>query len=284
MASRLWIRDRALAVALALLLAANLAFGVAYVIGEDKDAYYLPSFLALTLAAAFGAQSILGWARDRAPAAAAALALLPALPLVANHAYADRSRYFIAEDYVANALASMAPGGMLLTGDWQLYSPLLYSMQVEGRRQDVVAIDLHLLAALVVFRLSGASVPGSDRAGAAAARRLPAGADRLGAQSGPLRAHPRPDAPDQRPLPGPAERFRGHAPGPGVRVPRRRPAGLRHGPGRTPDTHPRPRARAARPALRVGPRPPRETPGGRPAPHAASSTGPSASSRTTSSP
>lgn len=143
--ARLWIRDRALAVALALLLAANLAFGVAYVIGEDKDAYYLPSFLALTLAAAFGAQAILAWARDRAPAAAAALALLPVLPLVANHAYADRSRYFIAEDYVANALASMAPGGMLLTGDWQLYSPLLYSMQVEGTRPDVVAIDLHLL-------------------------------------------------------------------------------------------------------------------------------------------
>jgi hypothetical protein len=76
---------------------------------------------------------------------AAALALLAALPLVANHAYADRSRYFIAEDYVANALDSVSPGGMLLTGDWQLYSPLLYSTQVEGRRPDVVSIDLHLL-------------------------------------------------------------------------------------------------------------------------------------------
>lgn len=143
--ARLWIRDRALAVALALLLATNLAFGVAYVIGEDKDAYYLPSFLALTLAAAFGAHAVLGWARDRGPSAAALIALLPALPFVANHAYADRSRYSIAEDYVANALAGVAPGGMLLTGDWQLYSPLLYARYVEGARPDVVAIDLNLL-------------------------------------------------------------------------------------------------------------------------------------------
>jgi hypothetical protein len=142
---RLWRRDRSLGAALALLLAANLAFGVAYVIGEDKDAYYLPSFLALSLAAAFGAQAVLAWARHRAPIAAAALALLPALPFAANHAYADRSRYFIAQDYVDNALDAMAPGGMLLTGDWQLYSPLLYSTHVEGKRPDVVAIDLHLL-------------------------------------------------------------------------------------------------------------------------------------------
>ena len=144
-AIQVWRRDRRVAVALILLLAANLAFGVAYVIGEDKDAYYLPSFLALALAAACGAQAVLGWAGGRAPLAAAVLVLLPALPLVSNYAYADRSRYFIAEDYVANALAAVAPGGMILTGDWQLYSPLLYATHVEGVRPDVVAIDLHLL-------------------------------------------------------------------------------------------------------------------------------------------
>lgn len=140
-----WRRDRGMALALALLLGANLAFGVAYVIGEDKDAYYLPSFLALSLATGFGAHAALARARHRAPIAAASLALLPALALGAGFPYADRSRYFIAEDYVANALATVAPGGMLLTGDWQLYAPLLYSKEVEGKRPDVVSIDLHLL-------------------------------------------------------------------------------------------------------------------------------------------
>ena len=34
---------------------------------------------------------------------------------------------------------------MLLTGDWQLYAPLLYFKEVEGQRPDVVSIDIHLL-------------------------------------------------------------------------------------------------------------------------------------------
>ena len=156
-----WRRDRLMAFALALLLGANLAFGIAYVIGEDKDAYYLPSFVALVLAAAFGAQAALAWARHRAPAAAVALAALPVLALASGFPYADRSRYFIAADYVTNALAGVDPGGMLLTGDWQLYSPLLYSRLVEGTRPDVVAIDLHLLRRSWYYDYLGRQFPGT---------------------------------------------------------------------------------------------------------------------------
>jgi hypothetical protein len=144
-AAHVWRRDRRLAAALALFLGANLLFGVVYTIGEDKDAYYLPSFAALALAAGLGAHAVLGWARARAAAAGAGLALLPALALVSGFPYADRSRYFIAEDYVANALDAIPPGGMLLSGDWQLYAPLLYFTHVENRRRDIVAIDIHLL-------------------------------------------------------------------------------------------------------------------------------------------
>jgi hypothetical protein len=140
-----WRRDRGVAVALALLLGANLAFGVAYVIGEDKDAYYLPAFAALSLCAGFGAHAVLAWARHRAPVAATLVLLLPLLALGSSFAYANRSRYFLAQDYALNTLASIAPGGMLLTGDWQLYAPLLYFKEVEGRRPDVVSIDIHLL-------------------------------------------------------------------------------------------------------------------------------------------
>lgn len=143
---RLWRRDRHLGLALALLLATNVAFGLLYVIGEDKDAYYLPSFLSLALAAAFGAQAVLEGARGAAPAIAAGLFSLGAgLPLAYGHAYADRSRYFIAQDYVSNTLSTLAPGGMVLIGDWQLYAPILYSREVENLRRDVVAVDVHLL-------------------------------------------------------------------------------------------------------------------------------------------
>jgi hypothetical protein len=145
-AVQFWRRDRGMGLALVLLLGVNVAFGLAYVIGEDKDAYYLPSFLALAIAAAFGAQAVLGRVRRAAPAVATAiLVLAAALPLASGYAYDDRSRYFIAEDYVKNALRGVAPGGMLLTGDWQLYSPLLYFREVEGERRDVVVMDVHHL-------------------------------------------------------------------------------------------------------------------------------------------
>jgi len=145
-AGRLWRRDRLVGLALVLVLGANVAFGLAYVIGEDKDAYYLPSFAALALAAAFGAQALLARSRGAAPAVAAGLLVLAtAAPLASGYAYADRSRYFIAEDYVSNTLQTVAPGGMILIGDWQLYAPLLYFREVEDRRRDVAAVDIHLL-------------------------------------------------------------------------------------------------------------------------------------------
>jgi len=138
--------DRLLAAALALLLATNVAFGLLYVIGEDKEAYYLPSFIALALAVGFGVQALLARiGRGRPLAAAAVLALAAALPLASGFPFNDRSRYWVARDYATNTLQAVAPRGLLLVGDWQLYAPILYLREVEGLRPDVVALDLHLL-------------------------------------------------------------------------------------------------------------------------------------------
>jgi hypothetical protein len=51
----------------------------------------------------------------------------------------------VARDYVRNVLSAVEPGGLLLTEDWQVYSPLLYVTEVAGERPDVVAIDANLL-------------------------------------------------------------------------------------------------------------------------------------------
>jgi 4-amino-4-deoxy-L-arabinose transferase-like glycosyltransferase len=138
----LWRRDRTLFACLALLVAADAGFGLVYTIAEDKDAYYLPAFVALALAAGVGADVLRSRLRSRA---AGALFLIPVLGLVGSFALADRSRDHIAEDYVANVLASIGPRGLLLTGDWQVYAPLLYRREVEGLRLDVAAIDVQLL-------------------------------------------------------------------------------------------------------------------------------------------
>jgi tetratricopeptide (TPR) repeat protein len=65
--------------------------------------------------------------------------------MLSNYAVSDRSRYFIARDYVENVLRSVEPGGMVLTGDWQLYSPSLYVRDIVGERKDTTIIDVRLL-------------------------------------------------------------------------------------------------------------------------------------------
>jgi len=77
--------------------------------------------------------------------AAAALLVVPVIALASNLAYNDRHRYFIAHDYVENSLAAVEPRGMLLTSDWQVYSPSLYTREIEGLRKDVTFLDVNLL-------------------------------------------------------------------------------------------------------------------------------------------
>lgn len=143
-------RDSAAFWFLALVIACNVGYSISYEIAEDKDAYYLPTFVAMAVAAAFACD----WLRGPLPGfgrlspsartlvASALVLLAPAAALPGNLSFNNRSRYFVADDYVENILKVIKPGGMLLTGDWQVYSPMLYANEVEGRRADVVAIDI----------------------------------------------------------------------------------------------------------------------------------------------
>ena len=74
-----------------------------------------------------------------------AIAAAPIVALAGNISYNNRSRYYIAQDYVENILSTIEPGGMLLTSDWQVYSPALYMREIEHRRKDVIAIDINQL-------------------------------------------------------------------------------------------------------------------------------------------
>jgi hypothetical protein len=132
---------------LALLIAGNLAYALCYTIAEDKDAYYLPTFIALAIAAGFGLRGLLEFlpAKFKLVCALAVVLLLPAIALFGNWRFNDRSRYFIAHDYVENIFAGVAPNGLLLTQDWQVASPMLYWREVERRRRDVKVVDVHLL-------------------------------------------------------------------------------------------------------------------------------------------
>ncbi|MEK6303403.1 MAG: DUF2723 domain-containing protein [Acidobacteriota bacterium] len=149
----LFKRDRTAFWFLAVAIACNVAYAISYEIAEDKDAYYLPAFVAMVVVAAFACDWLRGpFARlgrlslgARAVIASVVLLLAPAVALFGNLSFNNRSRYFVAQDYVENILNAIKPGGMLLTRDWQVYSPMLYVNGIERRRTDVVAIDINQL-------------------------------------------------------------------------------------------------------------------------------------------
>ena len=145
-------RDKTIFWFLTLVIVADLAYALWYEIAEDKDAYYLPAFIAMTIAAGFGAEwfinkvtSPLITSKPARSIAVSLVLLVPIAALAGNWAYDNRGRYLIAQDYVDNILSTIEPGGMLLTRDWQVYSPMLYFQAIEHRRPDTVVIDVNQL-------------------------------------------------------------------------------------------------------------------------------------------
>jgi tetratricopeptide (TPR) repeat protein len=78
-------------------------------------------------------------------AAAASLIIVPLIALSSNYAFDNRSRYYLAHDYVDNIFKSIEPRGMLLTSDWQTYSPALYARDIEEQRRDIIVLDTNLM-------------------------------------------------------------------------------------------------------------------------------------------
>src|SRR6266508_1793392 len=131
---------------------ADLAYALAYEIAEDKDAYYLPTFIAIAIAAGFGIRWLIQLTISKAMpvgrphwVAAIAVLLSSATALAANWPFNNRRHYLIAHDYVENLLSTIEPDGLLLTQDWQVVSPMLYAQEVEQRRSDVKVVDVNLL-------------------------------------------------------------------------------------------------------------------------------------------
>jgi len=145
-------RDRTTFWFLLFIVIADLAYAVSYEIAEDKDAYYLPTFISIAIAAGFGIRWLIQLAvSKRVPVgrpylvAAIAVLLTPAMAFIGNWPFNNRRHYFIAHDYVENLFSAIEPNGLLLTLDWQVASPMFYAQEVEQRRRDVKVVDINLL-------------------------------------------------------------------------------------------------------------------------------------------
>lgn len=148
-AGLVWIRrrSRVLFWALSAIVVLDVAYTVNYDIAEDRDAYYLTTFLILAATAGVGLEWLVSWARSRraALAATALCVIIPAASYALHFRQSTKRRDLVAHDYVANALVNVAPGGLLLTADWQFYSPYLYRRYFEGFRPDARVVNLNLL-------------------------------------------------------------------------------------------------------------------------------------------
>lgn len=136
---QLWRTERPLFLFIVLIAAADLAWAAFYPIANDRDAYLLPTIIAIVLAAAYGAAAIL---RGRWQWA---LLAVPLLAAVLAYPQRDRSRFVVPKLYAENALRQMRPGGLLLTSDWQLYAPLMYYQEAEHARPDAIVIETGML-------------------------------------------------------------------------------------------------------------------------------------------
>lgn len=160
-------RDRTTFWFLFFVVGANLAYALGYSIAEDKDAYCLPAFAALAIAAGLGVRWLIqfvlsrGLQVGRAYLVAALLLVVVSLTaLTGNWPFNNRRHYFIAQDYVTNILSAIEPDGLLLTLDWQVASPMLYAQEVEKRRPDVKVVDVHLLRRSWYFDYLKRAYPG----------------------------------------------------------------------------------------------------------------------------
>ena len=143
----LFFRQRTIFWYVVLFIIGNAAWFAIYPITNDTPAYAIPTFIALLFAFAFGASAITDLAKTERGRciAAGAMLVLPLISLVTTYPFRDRSRYWVSHDYAANGFRSMRPNALLMTGDWQLYSPMRYALDVEHARPDVEVIETGFL-------------------------------------------------------------------------------------------------------------------------------------------
>ena len=145
----LWQRQRGIFYLVSLIILFDVAYSVSYEIAEDKDAYYLTTNFALAIAISAGTIQLFEKLAEKERLFASIilifLLLLPILNFVSHYFESNKRNYLIARDFVENTMASVEPNGLLLTLEWQFYSPYLYMRHLENFRRDATVVDLNLL-------------------------------------------------------------------------------------------------------------------------------------------
>jgi hypothetical protein len=158
----LW-RSRTIGLVTLLSAAGLLLYNTAYPI-HDISLYYVTPLAIVGLWAAVGAGAIVNLAGHLHRAIGIGVALLLCisclLPLHANWQANDQHDFHLVADYVKDALAGVAPGGVVFSSRWTSFcSPAVYYQSVEGYRSDVAILDLGSLSRPILQRRLAQTAP-----------------------------------------------------------------------------------------------------------------------------
>jgi len=135
---------RKLLVGLGLVMVANLGFAASYDV-PDMEVYFLVAYLLIALLAAFGADALLAWLRERLSpssrrATPRALVAVGAVALPFSWRANDLGRVAAFRLMAEDILSSAAPKALLLVHGDSVANSLYYLQQVEERAPDVAVV------------------------------------------------------------------------------------------------------------------------------------------------
>lgn len=137
-------KNRSIAIVTSLSLLVCITFGLNFP-NPDVEAFYILAFLIVAIWLGAGMAALTEKSRNRGLAAAALLVVGTGVSLTQNYARMDLSEFAVPVNWVRDALETVEPGSVVLTREWDHYSPWLYLRLVEGVRPDVAWIDIELL-------------------------------------------------------------------------------------------------------------------------------------------
>lgn len=145
----LWLRDRQIAIGTVIMFVVCVLYAINYDI-QDIDSYYLLAYVCVGLWSGVGLLVAGGWLVQVvgvAPVGAGALLVIAGLvPCVVHYGDVDESENHLVEDYTASMFASLQPGALVLSYQWDYWvSASYYVQEVRCERRDVLVIDKELL-------------------------------------------------------------------------------------------------------------------------------------------
>ena len=118
----------------------NIIYAINYEI-PDIEPYFIISILIYTIFICFG----LFFFAKRFKWVEYASLTLSIFVLLLNFNKSNERNNYIAYDMCLNLFSSVKENGIVITNNWDYYSPALYLKQIEGIRKDIIMIDKELL-------------------------------------------------------------------------------------------------------------------------------------------